>query len=143
MITPLGEWVLSAACRQARVWQDKYGQHPDIAVNISSQQFFQSDVAEIVLKAIFEHGLEPTKLQLELTETILMQDVKETVQTLNKLKNAGVSLAMDDFGTGYSSLSALQQFPISTLKIDKSFVSAIPSGANDAAIALFEVEAID
>ncbi len=134
LITPLGEWVLAAACRQARVWQDKYGQYPNIAINISSQQFFQSDVAEVVLKAIFEKGLEPSTLQLELTETILMQDVEETVQTLNKLKNAGVSLAMDDFGTGYSSLSYLKRLPLDTLKIDRSFVSDLEKNSDDAAI---------
>ncbi|MBT8443956.1 MAG: EAL domain-containing protein [Gammaproteobacteria bacterium] len=134
LITPLGEWVLAAACRQARAWQDKYGRYPNIAINISSQQFFQSDVAEVVLKAIFEKNLEPSTLQLELTETILMQDVKETVKTLKRLKNAGVSLAMDDFGTGYSSLSYLKRLPLDTLKIDRSFVSDLEKNSDDAAI---------
>jgi len=134
LITPLGEWVLARACRQAMAWQAKYGSHPNIAVNLSSQQFFHSDVAEVVLKTVYDSGLEPTTLQLELTETILMHDVKETVQTLNRLKSAGVSLAMDDFGTGYSSLSYLKRLPLDILKIDRSFVSDLENNSDDAAI---------
>ncbi|TDJ46114.1 MAG: EAL domain-containing protein [Gammaproteobacteria bacterium] len=134
LITPLGEWVLRRACRQVRKWQEKFGLKIDMAVNISSQQFFHSDVAEVVLQAIFDAGIAPTSLQLELTETILMHDVAEIVQTLNKLKKAGVSLAMDDFGTGYSSLSYLQQLPLDTLKIDRSFVADLENNKGNAAI---------
>jgi diguanylate cyclase (GGDEF)-like protein len=134
LITPLGEWVLAQACRQAKQWQDKFGEHPNIAVNISSQQFFHSDMAEVVLQMVFDAGLSPSSLQLELTETILMNDVEETVRTLAKLKKAGVSLAMDDFGTGYSSLSYLKRLPLDTLKIDRSFVSDLENNSDDAAI---------
>ncbi len=134
LITALGEWLLARACSQARDWRDRFGGHPSIAVNISSQQFFHSDVAEVVLKAIFDMGLEASALQLELTETILMHDVQQTVQTLNRLKNAGVTLAMDDFGTGYSSLSYLKRLPLDILKIDRSFVSELENNSDDAAI---------
>jgi diguanylate cyclase (GGDEF)-like protein len=134
LITPLGEWVLTHACRQVRKWQEKFEHKLDMAVNISSQQFFHSDVAEVVLRAIFDAGIPPSSLQLELTETIVMNDVAETVKTLNKLKKAGVLLAMDDFGTGYSSLSYLKRLPLDTLKIDRSFVSDLENNKDDAAI---------
>jgi EAL domain-containing protein (putative c-di-GMP-specific phosphodiesterase class I) len=134
LITPLGEWVLATACRQTKAWQDKYERELDIAVNLSSQQFFSSDVASVVLKTIYEAGLTPNSMHLELTETILMNDVKETIITLNKLRDAGVSLAMDDFGKGYSSLSYLKQLPLDTLKIDKSFVIDLEHNRDDAAI---------
>lgn len=134
LITPLGEWVLARACRQAKDWESKYTKPPTIAINISSQQFVHSDIADVVLKAVFDMGLPPSALQLELTETILMNDVLETVKTLNKLRSAGVSLAMDDFGTGYSSLSYLKRLPLNTLKIDRSFVSELENNGDDAAI---------
>ncbi|MDH3509870.1 MAG: EAL domain-containing protein [Gammaproteobacteria bacterium] len=134
LITPLGEWVLATACRQTKAWQDKYERELDIAVNLSSQQFFSSDVASVVLKTIYEAGLTPNSMHLELTETILMNDVKATIITLNKLRDAGVSLAMDDFGKGYSSLSYLKQLPLDTLKIDKSFVIDLEHNRDDAAI---------
>lgn len=134
LITPLGEWVLATACRQTKTWQDKYKRKLDISVNLSSQQFFSSDVASVVLETIYDIGLTPNSLHLELTETILMNDVKETIVTLNKLRDAGVSLAMDDFGKGYSSLSYLKQLPLDTLKIDKSFVMDLENNRDDAAI---------
>lgn len=134
LIAPLGEWVLTTACRQIKEWQDKFDDQLTIAVNVSSQQFFHSDVADIVLKAIFEASLKPSSLTLELTETILMNDVEETIATLTKLRDAGTSLAMDDFGTGYSSLSYLKRLPLDTLKIDRSFVMDLENNSDDAAI---------
>ncbi len=134
LIAPLGEWVLTTACRQIKEWQDKFDDQLSIAVNVSSQQFFHSDVAEIVLKAVFEASLKPSSLTLELTETILMNDVEETIATLIKLRDAGTSLAMDDFGTGYSSLSYLKRLPLDTLKIDRSFVMDLENNSDDAAI---------
>jgi diguanylate cyclase (GGDEF)-like protein len=134
MITPLGQWVLETACRQAKIWQDRYDKKLGMAVNLSSQQFFHSDVADVTLKALFDASLTPRSLQLELTETILMHDVAETIKTLTKLKDAGVSLAMDDFGTGYSSLSYLKRLPLDTLKIDRSFVMDLENNRDDAAI---------
>jgi len=134
LITPLGEWVLATACHQTKAWQDKYDRPLNIAVNLSSQQFFSSDVASVVLRTIYDAGLTPSSMHLELTETILMNDVKETIITLNKLRDAGVSLAMDDFGKGYSSLSYLKRLPLDTLKIDKSFVMDMQNNRDDAAI---------
>jgi len=134
LISSLGEWVLGKACRQIKAWQDRYQRDLKVAVNVSSQQFFNSDFANVVLKEVFDAGLSPTSLQLELTETILMNDVKETIATLNTLKKAGTSLAMDDFGTGYSSLSYLNRLPVDTLKIDRSFVMDLETNRENAAI---------
>ncbi len=134
LIAPLGEWVLQHGCRQLKAWQDKYDTDLTIAINLSSQQFFHSDVADVVFKALFEASLKPSSLHLELTESILMNDLDQTGVTLTRLKDAGVSLAMDDFGTGYSSLSYLKSLPLDTLKIDRSFVKDIESAKDNAAI---------
>jgi len=134
LISSLGEWVLRQACRQAKAWQDNYDQSLGIAVNISSQQFFHSDVADVVLRALFDASLKPSALQIEMTESILMHDIKETIATFSRLKEAGVSLAMDDFGTGYSSLSYLKRFPIDTLKIDRAFVMDLENDKHNASI---------
>lgn len=133
-IVPLGDWVLRTACKQARDWQLKYGRSTRVAVNISSQQFYQSDLKETVMKALFEAGAKPSLLQLELTESILMRDIDKTIATLEYLKNNGITLAMDDFGTGYSSLSYLRRFPIDALKIDRSFVMDLEESEHGAAI---------
>ena len=132
LIVPLGDWVLGAACRQAHAWDEKYGNAPRIAVNISSQQFYQSDLQATIMKALFEAGARPSLLQLELTESILMKDIDRTIATLEYLKNTGITLAIDDFGTGYSSLSYLKRFPIDALKIDRSFVMDL-GASNDGA----------
>ena len=102
LITPLGDWVLRTACAQVRTWQQKLGADIQVAVNISSQQFYQSDLKKTVMKALFEASIRPNLLQLELTESLLMRDVEDTIETLNYLKHSGVTLAIDDFGTGYS-----------------------------------------
>ncbi len=134
LISTLGEWVLDQACRQAKKWQDRYQRNINIAVNVSSQQFFNADFADIVLKKVFDAGISPSSLQLELTESILMNDVIETIAILNKLKKAGTSLAMDDVGTGYSSLSYLNRLPLDTLKIDRTFVMDLETNRENAAI---------
>lgn len=134
LISDIGAWVLKRACRQARIWQDRFGRDITMAVNLSSQQFLQSRVDEVVLQSLFEASLVPRLLQLELTETILMHDMNETVPLLTKLKAAGVALAMDDFGTGYSSLSYLKRLPIDAVKIDRSFVADLEVDRDDAAI---------
>lgn len=133
-IVQLGDWVLRTACQQARDWQLQTGYATRIAVNISSQQFYQSNLQDTVMKALFEAGAKPSLLQLELTESILMRDVDKTIATLEYLKSTGITLAMDDFGTGYSSLSYLRRFPIDALKIDRSFVIDIEQSDHGAAI---------
>lgn len=134
LITPLGEWVLRTACRQVRAWKEILGKDVQVAVNISSQQLYQSDLKKTVMQALFEASIRPNLLQLELTESLLMRDVDDTINTLTYLKDAGVSLAIDDFGTGYSSLSYLKKFPLDALKIDRSFVSELGDDNDDAAI---------
>ncbi len=134
LIIPIGEWVLREACRQANQWHQKYNFAPRIAVNISSQQFYQSDLQQTVMKSLFEAGAKPSLLQLELTESILMRDVGKTIAMLEYLKNTGITLAIDDFGTGYSSLSYLKRFPIDALKIDRSFVMDLEVSNDSATI---------
>ena len=134
LIMPLSDWVLRTACRQAHDWQIRFDNAPRIAINVSSQQFFQSDLRKNVMQTLFETGTKPSLLQLELTESILMRDVRETIDTLEYLKNTGVTLAIDDFGTGYSSLSYLKRFPLDALKIDRSFVKDLDANNDDAAI---------
>jgi len=134
LIIPIGDWVLREACRQANYWHQKYNFAPRIAVNISSQQFYQGDLQQTVMKALFEAGAKPSLLQLELTESILMRDVGKTIEMLEYLRNTGITLAIDDFGTGYSSLSYLKRFPIDELKIDRSFVLDLEASNDSATI---------
>jgi diguanylate cyclase (GGDEF)-like protein len=124
LILPLGEWVLTEACRQARAWQLSHPGVPPIvvSVNLSGRQFRQPDLADVVARAIAVTGLAPACLELELTESIAMEDVDGAVAVLHRLKALGVRVALDDFGTGYSSLRALRRLPLDTLKIDRSLV---------------------
>ncbi|GAB4343245.1 MAG: EAL domain-containing protein [Desulfobulbaceae bacterium] len=135
LIESIGEWVLRAACRQNRRWQDQGYPPVCVSVNISARQFRRKDVVEMVGGILEETGLEPRYLELELTESIIMQDMEATIETFRNLKKMGVKLAIDDFGTGYSSLAYLKLFPIDHLKIDRSFVYNIANDPNDAAIA--------
>lgn len=134
LIVPLGDWVLRTACKQARDWHQRYDRATRIAVNISSQQFYQSDLQKTIMKALFEAGALPSLLQLELTESILMRDIEKTIATLEYLKSTGITLAIDDFGTGHSSLSYLRRFPIDALKIDRSFVMDLEASNDGATI---------
>jgi diguanylate cyclase (GGDEF)-like protein/PAS domain S-box-containing protein len=133
-IVPIGRWVLREGCRQARVWQEAGLQKISIAVNISPVELRAKDFVAGVRTILIETGLEPYCLELELTETFLMQDSRSTAIVLEALRDMGVRLALDDFGTGYSSLSYLKRFPISTLKIDRSFVRDLATDADDASI---------
>ncbi len=135
LIIPIGEWVMRTACRQAKNWQDADTGLERIAVNVSVLQFAQTDFPETVAKILKETNLDPAVLELEITESILMNNADDAVDTLQKLKDIGVQLAIDDFGTGYSSLSYLKQFPIDRLKIDRSFINAITTDPDDQAIA--------
>jgi diguanylate cyclase (GGDEF)-like protein/PAS domain S-box-containing protein len=134
LIVPIGRWVLREACCQARIWQDKGIPALRVAINISAVELRAKDFVAGVRAILAETGLEPHCLELELTETFLMQDSKSTAAVLKDLKDIGVHLALDDFGTGYSSLSYVKRFPIDTLKIDQSFVRDIATDADDASI---------
>jgi diguanylate cyclase (GGDEF)-like protein/PAS domain S-box-containing protein len=134
LIVPIGRWVLHEACRQARAWQAAGLPPVPVAVNISALEFRNRDFLVGVRAILMETGLEPHYLELELTESVLMQNVEFTAATLKVLKSMGVLLAIDDFGTGYSSLNYLRQFPIDTLKIDQTFVRYSTTDAAAAAI---------
>ena len=130
MILPIGEWVLREACRQAASW----AQPLTVAVNLSPVQFQYSDLPALVLAILVETGLPPHRLELEITEGVLMSDFDRAIGTLRRLKSLGVSIAMDDFGTGYSSLRYLQAFPFDKIKIDKSFVDQLDQNMQSQAI---------
>lgn len=135
LIVPIGEWVLRTACAQAKAWQDAGSHLPRVAVNVSVRQFAQVGFPALVGRILTETGLNPTALEIEITESVLMKDGEMAIATLLELKALGVELAIDDFGTGYSSLAYLKRFPIDRLKIDRTFVSAINTDAHDRAIA--------
>jgi EAL domain-containing protein (putative c-di-GMP-specific phosphodiesterase class I) len=134
LIVPLGQWVLNEACRQVSVWSKSPIGTVPVSVNISSHQFRNNGLVGDVLDAIAKAGIKPTDIELEITESVLLQDVDKTLIELKALKEAGVSLSIDDFGTGYSSLSYLKRFPIDTIKIDRSFVKDLHQDTDDAAI---------
>jgi diguanylate cyclase (GGDEF)-like protein/PAS domain S-box-containing protein len=134
LILPIGEWVLRTACRQARKWQDEGLPAVSLAVNVSAVQFRQEGFCELIRKVLHETGLAPQYLELELTESLLLSSGDVTLSVLQALKAMGLKLAIDDFGTGYSSLSYLKKFPVSKLKIDRSFVRDIAVNLDDAAI---------
>lgn len=134
LIIPLGNWVLGSACRQAQLWQEKGLPPVRVAVNVSGHQFQQANFVDTVGSILLETGLNPAWLELELTESTVMESTEENISTLNRLKELGVQLAIDDFGTGHSSLSYLKRFPIDRLKIDRSFICNIPGNCDDAAI---------
>jgi diguanylate cyclase (GGDEF)-like protein len=136
-IVSIGSWVLRQAVQQAALWREQ-GRHLLMSINVSALQFQQADFVDSVARALAEVGLEPRCLELELTESILIQDAQEALHRLQALAELGVKLAIDDFGTGYSSLAYLKRFPISRLKIDRSFIQGLPSDESDAGI----VEAI-
>jgi len=138
LIVPIGRWVLGEACRQFKKWSDQGLVPPETAlnaaVNISSQQFRQGDFTRVVEEVLEQTGIEPGMLELEITESIVMDAGENAVGVLRALKDMGVRLAIDDFGNGFSSLGYLKHFPIDTLKIDKVFVRHLPGDRDDAAI---------
>jgi diguanylate cyclase (GGDEF)-like protein/PAS domain S-box-containing protein len=134
MILPINEWVLREACREAKSWQ-RFGLPPiRVSVNISPVEFHNRNVPLIITKVLGETGLEPWRLDLELTENIVLQNAAATATDLQNLRALGVSISIDDFGTGYSSLTYIKQLPITQLKIDQCFVRNLPTDPNDAAI---------
>ncbi|MBX9870624.1 MAG: EAL domain-containing protein [Burkholderiaceae bacterium] len=134
LIVPIGAWVIEEACRQAMVWRQAGLPDLVMAVNLSAAQFRRSGIEDTVAQALQRSGLVPALLELELTESILLQDVEQVLATVQRLKQLGVQLAIDDFGTGYSSLSYLKRFDIDKLKIDQSFIRDLASDPDDAAI---------
>jgi diguanylate cyclase (GGDEF)-like protein/PAS domain S-box-containing protein len=134
LMLPIGKWVLREACRQAKAWQDAGLPAIEMAVNVSSVEFRNDQFLEGISTILKETGLEPRYLELELTESVLMQHAEFSVPVLQTLKAMGVRLAIDDFGTGYSSLSYLRQFPIDTLKVDQSFIHEINADTDEGTI---------
>ncbi len=135
LIVPIGEWVMETAAKAAVEWRDEHGLDIRIAINVSPAQFNQGNIVEFVEKTVIATGLDAHKMELEVTESVFMDDIERTIQTLKDLHALGVELAIDDFGTGYSSLSYLRLFPIDRLKIDQSFIRNALNNADDAAIA--------
>ena len=136
LILPIGRWALQTACAQASAWTRESADSvlQRMSINLSPRQFRDATLADSILEVLRELGMPPERLELEITESVLMQDLDETRAILNKLRTNGVSLALDDFGTGYSSLSYLKRFPVDRLKIDRSFIKDIVADADTAAI---------
>lgn len=132
---PIGNFVLRAACTQLKIWEEDLTTcNISLAVNVSARQFRQSDFVEQVCRILEETGADSTKLKLELTETLVLHNVNETIEKMQALRLVGIRFSMDDFGTGYSSLSYLKKLPLTQLKIDQSFVRDIAEDPSDAVI---------
>jgi diguanylate cyclase (GGDEF)-like protein/PAS domain S-box-containing protein len=134
LIVPLGRWVLREACRQMAAWRREGRVALPVSVNVSARQFASDSLLADITSALAEHGIEPTMLEIELTESALMADADRAARVLGELHAMGVKIAIDDFGTGYSSLSYLKRFPAQTVKIDRSFIRGLPQDGDDAAI---------
>ena len=135
LIVPIGKWVVRTACLQNVAWQRDGLPHLCMAVNLSPRQFSDNNLIQDIAAALDESGMDPTLLELEITEGMLMHDIERAMTTLSVLRGMGVKLAIDDFGTGYSSLSQLKRFPVNTIKVDRSFVRDLESNADDRGIA--------
>jgi diguanylate cyclase (GGDEF)-like protein/PAS domain S-box-containing protein len=136
LIVRVGDWIIDAACKQIARWRASGTGDVRVAVNISSRQFVEGDLENVVRQAVATHGIDPGLLELELTESALMNDAERTVQILDNIKRLGVTVSIDDFGTGYSSLAYLKRFPLDKLKIDIAFVRDVTVNPDDAAIAV-------
>ncbi len=134
LIVPVGEWILETACEQLKSWHEVHGVLPRLSINLSGRQFFDPGLKMQLDLLLRKSGLEPHVLELEITETVLMQNDRATRENLGALQELGLRLSIDDFGTGYSSLSYLKRFPIDTLKIDRSFIRDLTIDPDDAAI---------
>ncbi|MFQ3218174.1 MAG: diguanylate cyclase (GGDEF)-like protein/PAS domain S-box-containing protein [Paraglaciecola sp.] len=137
LILPIGQWVLDATCAQLKIWQQNpLTQNLVLAINVSAIQFHQDDFVEQVLATIARHNIDPTRLKLELTESMLVKNINDIITKMETLRKIGVSFSLDDFGTGYSSLQYLKILPLDQLKIDQSFVRDIATDTSDRAIVL-------
>ncbi|WP_431064076.1 sensor domain-containing protein [Methylotuvimicrobium sp.] len=134
MIQQIGAWVIEAACRQIKQWQQAGRGYAYVSINVSSQQFRQKDFVTNVRRAIVQADIESSQLMIEITESVLMQDINDTIEKMQALMELGIAISIDDFGTGYSSLAYLTQFPLSQLKIDQRFVKNIDVDKNSAVI---------
>ncbi|MGE5650197.1 MAG: putative bifunctional diguanylate cyclase/phosphodiesterase [Bacillota bacterium] len=134
LIVPIGAWVMREACRQGRAWLDAGWDFGHIAVNLSARQFSSGDLLDTIRGALERSGLPPRMLEFEITESTIMHNPQEAITLLGRIRDMGVALSIDDFGTGYSSLASLKQYPLDSLKIDRSFVTGIPHDADDVAI---------
>jgi EAL domain-containing protein (putative c-di-GMP-specific phosphodiesterase class I) len=135
LIVPIGEWVLRTACAHAAALRRDAGiEHPRVAVNLSARQFADQSLVPLVASVLADTGLEAACLELEITESLVMQNPEQAARLLAQLKEMGVQLAMDDFGTGYSSLAYLKRFPVDSIKIDRSFIQGLPGDEEDATI---------
>ncbi|MDP1883715.1 MAG: EAL domain-containing protein, partial [Bradyrhizobium sp.] len=134
LIVPIGRWVLREACAQNMAWQRRGLRPVSMAVNLSPRQFVDENLLQDIDEALASSGLSPVLLQLEVTESMVMRNVSRAVKVLDAIQSRGIRLAIDDFGTGYSSMSLMKQFPIDTIKIDRSFVRDLPSDSEDQAI---------
>ena len=132
LIIPIGRWVLTEACRQNRAWQDQGLPRLPVAVNISAIQLRQDDLVDTVAQALREASLAPEHLELEITESVVMENAAEAIGKLERLSAMGVRLSIDDFGTGYSSLSYLKSFPVHTLKVDRAFIKDLAENSDAA-----------
>jgi EAL domain-containing protein (putative c-di-GMP-specific phosphodiesterase class I) len=130
LIAPIGEWILQRACADAAKWPS----HVKLAINISAVQFKKGNLFEVILCALVESGLEPERLELEITETSLLENQEAHLATIRQLKNLGISLALDDFGTGYSSVTYLTNFPFDKIKIDRAFTRDVLERRDYAAV---------
>ena len=135
LIVPIGRWVLSEACAQNMAWQRRGLRPVTMAVNLSPRQFADAHLLHDIDEALLASGMSPVLLQLEVTESMVMRNVSRAIKVLDAIQSRGIRLAIDDFGTGYSSMSLMKQFPIDTIKIDRSFVRDLPNDSEDQAIA--------
>ena len=134
LIVPIGRWVLRTACAQSAAWRREGLPGLRIAVNLSARQFSDDALLDDIADALVEASLAPDGLELEITESMVMQNPERAVTTLNRLREMGISVSIDDFGTGYSSLGYLKRFPIDNVKVDRSFIKDLPHDTDDAAI---------
>jgi EAL domain-containing protein (putative c-di-GMP-specific phosphodiesterase class I) len=131
LIVQIGEWVLSNACKRSKAWQAQIAPDLRVAVNLSPRQVADPMLFSNLKRIIRDSGLDPSRLELEITESVVMSNGESAVDVLHQLKSIGVQIALDDFGTGYSSLAYLKRFPIDTLKVDRSFIRDVPTDCGD------------